>query len=385
MPDKESTQMMKRLLPYRGRYIGLFVVIVLLAVLLPLATVYGAEPDAGRLDRAHLSVSWTGGPFYASNPTQDNRCGGVDRATCDLFVLNVEAPQGWLVIVATETVEDIDVVVYDRRGDFVAGSGRSDGNELLAFRHDRRRAPYEVRVQPFLVTPGTTYNGDARLDPPGRVDTGGEDCLEAVPQVAPESVVADDGRRLRLDVLVLLDGMKLRAARRIFKLAGPAYDPLGIDLDLVFKRVSFAGKDLGALLNESVTWSGGERPADVDLVHTLTSKDVGGGAAMCIGGVRYDGAAFSVSQGNYPEDYAIGPFMAYVDTPAVIVAHEIGHLLGAHHHYDNCLEGLAAQDADGAEVTPCTVMNTFVIFNSLKFDSLSATIVRDHALRFADN
>lgn len=376
---------MKRLLPHRGGYIGLSLVIVLIAVLLPFASVYGAEPDAGHLDRAHPSVSWTGGPFYASNPTQDNRCAGADRATCDLFVLTVEAPQGWLVTVATETVDDIDLVVYDRRGDFVAGSGGADGNELLAFRHDRRRAPYEVRVQPFLVTPGTTYNGDARLDPPGMADVGGEDCLEPVPQAAPESVVADDGRRLRLDVLVLLDGMKLRAAQRIFKLAGHAYDPLGIDLSLVFEKVSFAGKDLGALLAESVAWSGGERPAGVDLVHTFTSKDVGGGVAMCIGGVRYDGAAFSVSQGNYPEDAPIGPFMTYVDTPAVIVAHEIGHLLGAHHHYGNCLEGLAAQDAEGAEVTACTVMNDLVIFNSLKFDSLSAAIVRDHVLRFANN
>lgn len=368
--------------------IHLSIVCLVLVALLPIGPVFGADPKEGRLSQGHPEVSWTGGPFYASNPLiQDNRCGGVDRSTCDLFVLDVRAQRGWLISVATETSEgtDLALFVYDRRGEFVAGQDRSGGNEMLSFRHDPRTAPYEVRVQPFLVEPGATYQGDARLDRLGIPDAGGEDCLEAVPLKAAESALADDGREIRLDVLVLLDGMKLRVAERVFEKVGQAYSPLGIDLVATFQEVSFTGQDLSALLEESRQITRGERPRGVDVVHTLTAKDVGGGLVLCVGGIRYDGMAYSASQGNFRESVDLGPFKTYVDAPAVIAAHEIGHLLGANHYYGNCFEGLDPQGAQRSEMTPCSVMNDTVIFNSLKFDAVSAAVVRGYALKFADN
>lgn len=121
-------------------------------------------------------------------------------------------------------------------------------------------------------------------------------------------------------------------------------------------------------------------------MHLLTSKDVYfvdagtpayglAGVAECIGGVRYDEHAFSFSEG-------IGEHDKWGDRMAgLIAAHEIGHLMGAHHHYANCAEGSPLMQENE---TPCTLMSSVLIFwNAGNFGTLEAGVVRGHASDYA--
>ena len=87
----------------------------------------------------------------------------------------------------------------------------------------------------------------------------------------------------------------------------------------------------------------------------------------------------------------IGPSSAAVDAArfttvngtAVVAAHEIGHLMGAHHHYANCVEGIAPDELLGLELTPCTLMFNAVNPASLRFSAVNGPVVRGHAVDFA--
>ncbi len=66
----------------------------------------------------------------------------------------------------------------------------------------------------------------------------------------------------------------------------------------------------------------------------------------------------------------------------VIAAHELGHLMGAHHHYGNCGEG--APSVQGGGPTPCTVMFPAMIrMNAGNFGTFEGAVVRGHAVDFA--
>lgn len=227
--------------------------------------------------------------------------------------------------------------------------------------------------------------------PPG----GSRDCEELVPESYSASGVTDSGQPVSLDVLVFLDGTSLRDARGIMETAATAYAPLNIRLKAVRYRtlaIPADGKANGeptaeidrvfATLKDAV---GGERPTGVDSVLLLTSKvlwmptpDGGrlygiGGVADCIGGVRYPEYGFAISAGtreNRP-----------VPRAARTAAHELGHVMGAAHHYANCVEGAAPE--------MCTVMFNADLegfglkVNSLKFSTAEAVVVRGHAVDFA--
>ncbi len=59
------------------------------------------------------------------------------------------------------------------------------------------------------------------------------------------------------------------------------------------------------------------------------------GVAYCIGGVRYADTAFAIGEGSSPWETTLDD----KTFSAKIAAHEIGHVMGAHHHYGNCVEG----------------------------------------------
>ena len=133
---------------------------------------------------------------------------------------------------------------------------------------------------------------------------------------------------------------------------------------------------------------GGARPAGSDLVYVLTAKDIqaGGntgvaGLADCIGGVRFPDRAFAVGE-VFEEDLPIGPLTFYADATAKIAAHELGHLMGGHHHYANCAEGVKSEQ-EVLEGSPCTLMSNFVDFQSIHFSTANSAVVRGHAVSFA--
>ena len=70
--------------------------------------------------------------------------------------------------------------------------------------------------------------------------------------------------------------------------------------------------------------------------------------------------------------YALGTHFA-----AKTFAHEVGHLMGAHHHYANCAEAAVPGAA------PCTLMFNFVDIQKLQFSTLNSLVVRGHAQLYA--
>ena len=220
-----------------------------------------------------------------------------------------------------------------------------------------------------------------------------EDCLELVPAAASATDVTDTGQIISLDVLVLLDGVDLARGQEVIKKAAEAYAPLKITLDARYETVAFEPEDDGQgenpvpaststrLLEDMKKWTFGSRPADVDVVYLLTEKDLSdaAGRADCIGGVRYPHEAFAVGE-NYRHEDLLGVF--YKNGTAKIAGHEIGHLMGAHHHYANCAEGTPGA-VEEVGPTPCSLMFNFVDFLSLRFSALEGAAVRGHAIEFA--
>lgn len=221
-----------------------------------------------------------------------------------------------------------------------------------------------------------------------------DDCLEPVPESASISGATDDGKVISLEVLVLLDGITLRRGKRVMTDAARSYEPLDILLRPTFRSVAkqsafWAFNNSGEYheMEEAARDAvGGQRPQGFDLVYVMTNKDLHSqgdssiaGFAFCIGGVRYPEMAFAVGEGASPWEYLIND----ETFSAKIAAHEIGHLLGAHHHYGNCIEG-DRSTAGGGEPSICTVMWTIdVAYVALNFGTLEATVIRGHAVDFA--
>lgn len=364
-------------------------VAVAFAVLLAAPAARAADPGEGTVSRQQ-DVAWTGGPFVAPNPVA---CTSSVDPVCDHFFLSVDAREGTHVGVGITTDDpagnDFDLFVHAPDGTLLASSTSPTGTESLVFEHSSAHGTgaYEVRVQPWLVNPGATYQGVASLtrDP---IDQERE-CLEPV----PEAVSVDFLQPVTLDTMVLLDGVSRERGEELMTVAASSYAPLNLTLRWDLRKVSFDTDDADLLIQAAKDKFRGERPKGYDLVYVLTTKDIqlGGdtgvaGLADCIGGVRYPDRAFAVGEDFGAEEDAgrpLGPFVHTVDGSAVVVAHELGHLMGAHHHYGNCVQGTTVEDLQNLELTPCTLMFNFVNFASLPYGTINSTVVRGHAEEYA--
>jgi hypothetical protein len=226
--------------------------------------------------------------------------------------------------------------------------------------------------------PGPTPAADAERD-----------CIEPVPASVSVNGVTDEGQQVGLATTVLLDGVTRAQAEPVMARAADSYAPLGIALIATYEAVTFTGDDAQGLIDQAKQRFGGVRPAGSDLVYVLTAKDIqaGGntgvaGLADCIGGVRYPEHAFAVGEVFTSEDLPIGPLTFYADATAKIAAHELGHLMGGHHHYGNCAEGTKGTQ-EVFEASPCTLMFNFVDFQSIHFSTANGAVVRGHAVDFA--
>lgn len=219
------------------------------------------------------------------------------------------------------------------------------------------------------------------------------DCSQLEPRSQVLSALVPSGDVVRLDVLVVTQAKDLPAARRIFAAAPRAYRPLGIELVPRFRTVRAVPdlqKDAVAYLSWLKAQVGGVRPAGTDVVYlAVPHKISGAGMADCIGGIAQPAHAFAVGMLTF--DGIIGaditgspvpiPSAQLEDGGAKLAAHEIDHLLGAHHHYGaQC--GLALDTADPQH--PCDVMFTAPRQQlGLRFGPLNAAVVREQALAFA--
>jgi hypothetical protein len=383
--------------------------IVLASTLAFSFSVFGAAPSSGTLDSQNGEVTWNGGPFYVSNPTttlgltKQVPC-DVGAPACDNFRLTVSAKGVKQVLIAIAPgsgveADDYDLYVYDDGGVLIASDASGDGFESVII-DVGDSAYYDIRVQPWLVAPGSTYSGVAQPVRRQPVDVVRE-CLELVPEAVAVPII-DDGQRVELSVMLLLDGTDAAVAQQMMIRAAESYRPLNIDLVLnKVKTVTYTTSVSDELIDAAKETVGGQPPQGIDLVGVFTAKSMqsatGGagtvvGQADCIGGIRWpDTSFFVVSDIRNIEDPQTGTtgtlnslgLNPNVDATAEVFAHEIGHLMGAHHHYANCVEGNLSSTGP-RDVSPCTLMFPAVNFASLNFAALEAATVRGHGVNYAN-
>jgi len=201
------------------------------------------------------------------------------------------------------------------------------------------------------------------------------DHLLSCTQLVPHAISLTS-EPVRLDLRILLDGVVKAEAKRAVTAMRKAYGPLGIRVAPTYEKVSFKGRDAEKLTEQAKRLYKGKRPRGVDIVYTMTSKDITAagplgddvaGLADCIGGVRYAKHAFAVGE----------TFDSSVDTGKCL-AHEVGHLLGGHHHYTS-IEGLL-----GPEANLLDLMGPSLSLISLRFSTLNSLMVKGHAQLYAD-
>jgi hypothetical protein len=362
------------------------------------STMFAATPAEGTISRANDEVIWTGGPFLAPNPA--GCVGGSVDPTCDHFTLRVENGGVKRVIVAISPNEgfeddDYDLFVYDDQGTLLGSAADGDGFESVVFETTGAQF-YEVRVQPWLVDANSTYSGVAGRTREVPVDSEVQDCNEFV----PAALSPDLGQPIELSVLLLLDGTDAAVAGQLMERAAQSYAERNIRLVLQgTQEVSFASTTSEGLIDESKAFVGGVTPRGIDVVGTLTNKVMQSlaagftvvGQADCIGGIRYDDRSFFVASdiraiedpqtGNSGTLNQLG-FNPNVAAASEVLSHEMGHLMGAHHHYANCVEGNLSSDGAN-DLSPCTLMFNSVNFAGLSFGTLEGAVVRGHAVSYA--
>ena len=211
------------------------------------------------------------------------------------------------------------------------------------------------------------------------------ECIEAVP-----AAVAVPGEAVNLEVQVLLDGVSASRGAAVMADAARSYAPLGVTLVPSYETVSFSGLEGQAMIDQAKATFGGTRPPGSDIVLVLTSKDIEtqgdpalAGLADCIGGVAFPEHAFAVSEVFADDGVPIGPVYVFdYKLSGKVAAHEVGHLMGAHHHYANCVEGIPSEAAEG-DVSPCTLMFNAVNPSSFNFSVANGAVVAGHAQAYA--
>jgi hypothetical protein len=218
------------------------------------------------------------------------------------------------------------------------------------------------------------------------------DCVEALPD---GTSIDGATNTVSIDALILLDGPTLERGQQVMALAAQSYSPMHIALKSTFRSISVPATGTAVngngqtvpsiesqqLIDASRDMVGGAAPDGFDVVYTLTTKELADaeGMAECIGGVRYPGNAFAVGE-DYADDGEgeTGFLSGYKNATAKIAAHEIGHLMGAHHHYANCAEGFGVDDS-----TVCTLMFNYIDFQTNRFGTLESNVIRGHTEDFA--
>lgn len=385
----------------------LFHLVVLVVLGVFTLSAAAANPANGNLGGQKEETVWAGGPFYVSNVA--TTAGVVKQVPCDLgqpacdsFRLTVDSGVKQVLIAIAPAqgfeADDYDLYVYNDQGVQIASDADADGYESAVIENSGS-AYFDVRVQPYLINPGSSYSGVAQATRKQPVDTVRE-CLELVPENVGSTLI-DGGERIELSVLLLLDGTDAAVAQQLMARAAESYKPLNIDLVLKgTKTVAYTTSISDQLIQAGKNTVGGKPPKGIDLVGVFTNKTMQGatadagtvvGQADCIGGVRWDDTSFFVVSDirniENPSTGTTGTLNSLglnpnVDATAEVFAHEIGHLMGAHHHYSNCAEGNLTS-AGPSDVSPCTLMFPAVNFASLNFAALEGATVRGHAFHHA--
>lgn len=199
------------------------------------------------------------------------------------------------------------------------------------------------------------------------------DCLEPVP--AHLSLASSPSRTLR--VQVVLDGTTTARRDAVLAAADATFSARGVRLAVAGTDVvDLAGTDARGLIDQAKARYGGRVPSGADIVVVLSGADLTGpagqataGLADCIGGARFERHGFAVAE------------VRSAARGGIVTAHEIGHLLGAQHHYASCAEQGGATVGVHVGVPPCTVMINDVNLARPEMSQITGRVVRGHAER----
>lgn len=252
--------------------------------------------------------------------------------------------------------------------------------------------------------------------PTGAIDVE-EHCFSLDPPAAVAApVVHDTTSRIPLEVRVLLDvaeAPQITALRTDgdpdndaeaeamldavvaelapnFEGAIETYARLAIDLQLSYDVLSTGDDEPSStvqLIAQAKEQYGGAVPEGVDVVYVATDNLVEGavaGQADCVGGMAYDEHSFASGRVDRPEeplDFLGATFFA--QTNVIVFAHEVGHLLGAHHHFTNCVESMAHYPGTSDALAVCGVMINDVGLAGDVFSTVNSVVVRGYANEFA--
>lgn len=248
-----------------------------------------------------------------------------------------------------------------------------------------------MRRIPFVVVAAVV----AALPAPARaavvrdaavIDRGAEDCTSSItPEVVPPPAVTTEPE-LPLEVRVMAEAAHLAQAKEHLAVTRGIFDRIGIRLKVRYDVVvppaewEVSGYQLhyDEIFDFMRSHYGGGRPAGVDLVYFIT-RFWDGGIADCVGGVRSPTSAFALGSIDYE---LMGEVAVPTADEGVIAAHELGHLLGAHHHYSNCTEALPSGGLRG-DFNPCTTMSPLAATASTTFGLLERSYVRYYTATYA--
>ena len=366
-----------------------------------------SEPSSGTVSSASPSVIWSGGPLAFTTFGTGCEPAGASP-TCDVFDLTVGAlaPDADDVVISVAADHPSDILslyVYGPDGALVAEDTNLTANPRVTLRGAAAGA-YSVRVEALLSTSGLpTYRAlaaatEAGPAPDEEVPCTGDDAgLGPPPDEVLQAALDDDGRPVRLDVLVLLDGVEEAYARAFFEKVALPYAELNIQVAPVFEVVPAGAitSDVTTEIIEQTKALVPDRrvPDEFDVVELLTHRDIEAlgqkavaGQAECIGGVAYKEHGFNVSEaglGTDPAGIAFGPLTLVPEQAAKITAHEIGHLFGGQHHFANCVEGIRGDALSGGDSSPCSLMFNSADFMSLHFGTVNGRIIRGYGLVYA--
>lgn len=198
-------------------------------------------------------------------------------------------------------------------------------------------------------------------------------CLELTPEA-----LSFENRPHQLNLRILLDGTTKQQAESAVVAMRKAYGTLNIDVRPSYRRTKLEGTDAKDLIGQAKKVYGGRVPRGVDVVYTLTDKDIAAGfagpnvsgLADCIGGIRFPNRAFAIGEVTRPASAIPSILPPVPDVAGKTMAHEVAHLLGAHHHYAS-IEG-----ANGQEIA--TLMGPTLSIIGLRFSTLEGAAVRGH-------
>ena len=220
------------------------------------------------------------------------------------------------------------------------------------------------------------------------IDYETEDCTQIPPEEIPPLALSTD-KVLPLEVRVLAEAPDLTVAKGYMKTTKETFARIGIRLRVRYQMVIaptewsagtdvFDGPSRPEIFDFMKSLFGGQRPSGVDVVYFMT-RHWAGGVADCIGGIRFADRAFAFGSIDYATE---GLVPSPTGNEGVIAAHEIGHLLGAHHHYANCVEAQPSGALRG-DTNPCTTMWPAAANASSTFGLLERSFIRSYAAEYA--